>query len=95
MIDVIGDEKSMSTPLMSTPLSKVTVNARPDGYVRPLPCRSPTATAFPSRTCGVSPCSAATLDTLPPTKATSTVFHCSDDTLISGDVPRYAYTRML
>ena len=96
MIDVIGDEKSMSTPLMSTPLANVTVKASPFGYVLPLPCRSPTATAFPSRTCGVRPCSATTLSTTPPPKnATSTVFHCSDEPLISGDVPRYAYTRKL
>ena len=43
MIDVTGELKSMSTSCMSVPAANVTLNAKPDGYVSPLPVRSPIA----------------------------------------------------
>ena len=90
MIDVTGELKSMSTSCMSVPAANVTLNAKPDGYVSPLPVRSPTATATPCRTCGVRPCSATTDSTMPFEKPTSTVFHCSSLAEIRRLVPRYA-----
>ena len=92
VMEVAGDAKSMRTPSISVPLANVTVNAKPDGYVRPEPSKSPTPTTVPpAPMVALSPCSATTLSTMPPAKATSTVFHCrADGRAMSCDVPRYA-----
>jgi hypothetical protein len=94
VIAVTVDEKSISTSSITVLPSNDTVNARPDGYVLPEPSRSPTATAWPLCTCGVSPCSATTSTMVPCVKATSTVFHSRALlAAMTGSVPRKAYTR--
>ena len=73
-IAVTSDEKSMRTLSMSVSGLKVTVMARPEGWVAPEPDRSPMPTCFLfAWMIAVRPFSAATLSISPLAKATSTV----------------------
>ena len=98
MIDVFGDLKLMRASSRLVSLVKVTNIAKPDGYVAPVPSRSPVATTVPpGPTVVVTPAWAETaLSIVAFANATSTVLHRRSVSFVSTRlVPMYAWMRRL